>query len=141
MLSIQPSPVRHLGVRLTTNDREEPTMTEYIVLLPGNEAEWAKVDEAERARVYDKHREFAAALAERGHKVCGGAELASSSEAKTVRRNDGALQITDGPYAESVEQLSGFYSIQSDNLDDLLECVGILAEGEGVIEVRRCLEM
>ena len=52
-------------------------MTEYIVLIPGNETEWAKADEAERARVYGKHQEFAEALAERGHKVTGGAELAT----------------------------------------------------------------
>ena len=116
-------------------------MTEYIVLLPGNETEWAKADEAERARVYGKHQEFAAALAERGHKVTGGAELAQSTEASTVRRTGGSIAITDGPYAETVEQLTGYYTVQSDNLDDLLQCVGILAEGEGALEVRRCLEM
>ena len=116
-------------------------MTEYIVLLPGNETEWAKADEADRARVYGQAQEFAAALAERGHKVTGGAELAQSTEAKTVRRSGDSLAITDGPYAETVEQLTGFYLIQSDDLDDLLQCVGILAEGEGGLEVRRCLEM
>jgi hypothetical protein len=116
-------------------------MTEYIVLIPGNEAEWAKADEAERARVYGKHQAFAQALAERGHKVTGGAELAGSTEARTVSRDGEALKITDGPYAETVEQLTGFYTVQSDDLDDLLDCVGILAEGESKLEVRRCLEM
>ena len=116
-------------------------MTEYIVLIPGNEAEWAKADEADRTRVYGMHQKFAEALAERGHKVVAGAELAASSEAKTVRRGGGALQVTDGPYAETVEQLTGFYLIQSDDVDDLVQCVGILAEGEGGLEVRRCLEM
>ena len=116
-------------------------MTEYIVLLPGNETEWAKADEAERARVYGKHQEFAAALAERGHKVTGGAELAKSEEARTVRRTGGSIAITDGPYAETVEQLTGYYTVQSDDLEDLLQCVGILAEGESGLEVRRCLEM
>jgi len=116
-------------------------MTEYIVLLPGNESEWAKADEAERARVYGKHQEFAAALAERGHKVTGGAELAQSTEARTVRRTGDSVAITDGPYAETVEQLTGYYTVQSDNLDDLLQCVSILAEGESGLEVRRCLEM
>jgi hypothetical protein len=113
-------------------------MTEYIVLIPDNEADWARADEAERARVYGKHREFAAALAERGHKMTGGAELTPSREARTVRRGADGLQITDGPYAEAVEQLSGFYLIESDDLDDLLQCVGILAEGESALEVRAC---
>jgi hypothetical protein len=115
-------------------------MTEYIVLIPGNEAEWAKADEAERARVYGKHQDFAKALAERGHQVTGGAELAQSTEARTVSRDGGSLKVTDGPYAETVEQLTGYYTVQTENLDDLLDCVGILAEGESKLEVRRCLE-
>jgi len=116
-------------------------MTEYIVLIPGNETEWAKATDADRNRVYGQHQKFAEALAERGHKVVAGAELATSSEAKTVRQGGDALKITDGPYAESVEQLTGFYLIQSDDHDDLLQCVGILADGESGLEVRRCLEM
>lgn len=115
-------------------------MTEYIVLIPDNEATWAEADEAERQRVYGKHREFAAALAERGHKVTGGAELTPSAEARTVRRGPDGLRITEGPYAESVEQLSGFYVVESDDLDDLLQCVGILADGEGALEVRACVD-
>ncbi len=51
-------------------------MATYIVLIPDNEKEWAAADESERQRVYGKHREFSDALAERGHKMTGGAELA-----------------------------------------------------------------
>jgi hypothetical protein len=111
-------------------------MTDYIVLIPGNEAQWADADEAERERVYGLHQKFAAALAERGHTVTGGAELLPSSEARIVRAGAGGLAITDGPYAESVEQLSGFYTIRSDDLDDLLQVGGILADGESGLEVR-----
>lgn len=114
-------------------------MTDYILLIPGNEEAWASASEADRQRAYDKHREFAAALAARGHKMTGGAELAPTKEARTVRRRDGALQVTEGPYAEAVEQLSGFYLIESDDLDDLVDCVGILAEGETGLELRACL--
>ncbi len=115
-------------------------MTEYIVLIPDNETEWAAKDEAERQAMYGKHREFAEALAERGHKVTAGAELTPSAQARTVRREAGELRITEGPYAESVEQLSGFYLIESSDYDDLLQCVGILAEGEGALEVRACAD-
>ena len=115
-------------------------MTEYIVLIPDNEKDWAAADESERQRVYGKHREFAAALAERGHKMTGGAELAASTAAKVVRRDaSGGLAITEGPYAEAAEQLSGFYLIETDDFDGLLDTVGILAEGEGALEVRECL--
>ena len=59
-------------------------MTEYAILLPGNEAQWENASPEHRAAMYAKHNEFAAKLAERGHKVTGGAELTSSREAVVV---------------------------------------------------------
>jgi hypothetical protein len=115
-------------------------MTEYIVLIPDNEARWSEADAQEKDRVYGLHREFAEALAERGHKVTGGAELVPSMQARTVRRNASGLQVTQGPYAESVEQLSGFYVVESDDFDDLVQCAGILVDGESAIEVRPCVD-
>lgn len=50
------------------------------------------------------------------------------------------MTITDGPYAETVEQLTGFYVVQSDDLDDLLEVCGILADAESVVEVRAAVD-
>ena len=112
-------------------------MTEYVVLLPGDEAQWEQTPQADKERMYAIHREFAQALEERGHKVTGGSELAHSREAK-VLRTDGAGNhtVTDGPYAETVEQLTGFYIVQSDNLDDLVDVCKILGRGEGAIEIR-----
>jgi hypothetical protein len=115
-------------------------MTTYVVLLPGDEAVWAESSEAEKRKAYARHGEFAEALAARGHKVTGGAELAHSREARVVRRGADGLAITEGPYAETVEQLTGFYIVESDDLDDLLECTGVLAESEDAgIEVRQLL--
>ena len=114
-------------------------MTEYAVLFPGREDDWDRATTQERAATYDKHREFAEALAARGHKVTGGAELVHTREATVVRRVDGELAITQGPYAETVEQLTGFYTVVSDDLDDLLQICGILAEADGGIEVRACV--
>ncbi|HYF73504.1 MAG TPA: YciI family protein [Nocardioides sp.] len=111
-------------------------MTEYVVLLPGDESRWEAASEAERAAVYARHGEFARMLAERGHTVTGGAELTHSRTAKVVRRDGSGITITDGPYAETVEQLSGYYVVESDDLDDLLEVCGILADGDGAVEVR-----
>ncbi|QWF21605.1 transcription initiation protein [Nocardioides sp. LMS-CY] len=111
-------------------------MTTYVVLLPGDESTWAAATEEERAAMYAKHGEFARLLAERGHTVTGGAELTHSSTAKVVRRIDSGVAVTDGPYAETVEQLTGYYVVDSDDLDDLLEVCGVLADGEGAVEVR-----
>ena len=114
-------------------------MTSYVVLLPGDEAVWAAATEEERQAVYARHSKFAEALAARGHKVTGGAELADSKEARVVRKAADGLAITQGPYAETVEQLTGFYLVESDDLDDLLDCTGILADVESGIEVRQML--
>lgn len=115
-------------------------MTSYIVLLPGDEAMWEKAPQEERERVYGIHREFSQALEDRGHKITGGAELAHSREAKVLRTDaDGNHNVTDGPYAETVEQLSGFYLVETDDLDDLIEVCKILGRGEGAIEVRQTL--
>lgn len=111
-------------------------MTSYVVLLPGDETYWADATSEERQATYARHQEFAEALAARGHTITGGAELTHSREARVVRRVDGELQVTDGPYAETVEQLTGFYSVDSEDLGDLIECAGILAEADAGIEVR-----
>ena len=48
------------------------------------------------------------------------------------------VSVTDGPYAETVEQLTGFYLVETDDLDDLLSICGVISEGDPV-EVRACL--
>ena len=115
-------------------------MTEYAILLPGNEAQWENATPEHRAAMYAKHGEFAAKLAERGHKVTGGAELGHSREAVVVRNGDGGVAVTEGPYAETVEQLTGFYLVESDDLDDLLQVAARLAGPEGGVEVRACVD-
>lgn len=115
-------------------------MTEYIVLIPDHEDTWAMADESRKQAVYAKHTEFAQALADRGHKMTGGAELTRASEGHIVRKSETGVSITQGPYAESVEQLSGFYVVETDNLDDLLQVCAILADAEGALEVRPCVD-
>jgi hypothetical protein len=116
-------------------------MTSYVVLLPGNEAAWAEASAEEKQEMYGRHREFARLLAERGHKQTGGAELTPSAEARVLRTDaDGTQTVTQGPYAETAEQLGGLYVIESDDLDDLIECCKVLGRGESAIEVRPCVE-
>lgn len=112
-------------------------MTEYVVLLPGDEAAWEHASQADKEAMYAIHRQFAQALEERGHKVTGGSELTHSREAKVLRTDaDGNHTVTDGPYAETVEQLTGFYVVESEDLDDLVDVCKILGRGEGAIEIR-----
>jgi hypothetical protein len=112
-------------------------MTEYVVLLPGDESQWENTPKADKEAMYAIHRQFAQALEERGHKVTGGSELASSREAKVLRTDaDGNHTVTDGPYAETVEQLTGFYIVDSEDLDDLIDVCKLLGRGERAIEIR-----
>ncbi|RCK69292.1 transcription initiation protein [Desertihabitans brevis] len=108
---------------------------EYAVLLPGDERPWVEADQATRDAVYARHTEFARLLTERGHTITGGAELEHSSRARVVRGERGSVTVTEGPYAETVEQLTGFYLVRTDDLDDLLDLCGLLAGG-GAVEVR-----
>ncbi|MDQ6642238.1 MAG: YciI family protein [Actinomycetota bacterium] len=115
-------------------------MTEYAILLPGNEAGWESASDEQRSAMYARHNEFAARLAERGHKVTGGAELTHSRDARLVRGAGTGISVTEGPYAETVEQLTGFYLVETDNLDDMLQVVGVLTGDDGVAEVRACVD-
>ncbi|MDP3894843.1 YciI family protein, partial [Nocardioides sp.] len=77
----------------------------------------------------------------RGHELLGGQELTPSSGAKKIVKDSaGAVVVTDGPYAETVEQLGAFYLVKSDDLDDLLEICSVLAEEDGAIEVRATVD-
>jgi hypothetical protein len=111
-------------------------MTEYVVLLPGDEDVWEQTSPERREAVYAVHREFTRLLEERGHVLAGGAELAHSRDSWVVRRDGDRPVVTQGPYAESTEQLSGFYLVRTERVDDLLELVGLLAGTAGAVEVR-----
>ncbi|MFC5728709.1 MULTISPECIES: YciI family protein [Nocardioides] len=117
-------------------------MTTYVVLLAGNETTWENATPEQQAAIFAKHEEFSRALAERGHTVTGGAELTHSRTTRKVARSgDGSLLVTDGPYAETVEQLSGFYVVDSDDLDDLVQVCAILAEPDNApVEVRAAVD-
>ncbi|MBF4769686.1 transcription initiation protein [Nocardioides agariphilus] len=113
-----------------------------MVLLPGDEAAWQGASEEQRQATYHKHQEFAKLLEERGLRVTGGSELTYSREAKTLRTSsDGTQTVTDGPYSESVEQLTGFYLIEADSIDAVVDACKVLGEGESLIEVRACKGM
>jgi hypothetical protein len=111
-------------------------MTTYVVLISGEETAWESRTEADLQTTMAAHQTFARSLAERGHQITAGEELTRSREGKVVRHDGAGVTVTDGPYAETVEQLGGFYVVESDDLDDLMEVVGELARTEGAVEVR-----
>ena len=116
-------------------------MTTYVVLLTGDETTWERLTAEQQASVFAKHEEFAGMLAARGHRLAGGQELMPSQTTKKITKgSDGKVAVTDGPYAETVEQLGAFYLVDSDDLEDLIEICGVLAESDGAIEVRAAVD-
>ena len=116
-------------------------MTTYVVLLTGDEAVWDGLTPEQQATVFGKHEEFARLLAERGHHLTDGQELTPSPTTKKITKSaDGAVSVTDGPYAESAEQLGSFYLVESDDLHDLLDICAVLVETDGAIEVRAAVD-
>lgn len=104
-----------------------------FVLLMAEEdhyARWDAADEATRERVVADFEAFDAAVAERGS-VVGGEALARPAEARTLRGG----RVTDGPYAETVEQIGGFYVIDVESLDVAVDLARLLPR-EYTVEVR-----
>jgi hypothetical protein len=131
-LSISGSPVR----RHAEIDPKEDTMR-YALLIYGTEDAWERLSDAER----QERTKVYMALGEDPRTV-GGAELQSASTATVVRVDDGERLTTDGPFAETKEQLGGFYLVEADNLDEALEFAARIpaASGGGAVEVRPLVE-
>ena len=102
-------------------------MTEYLVLLPASEARYAAATEQERQQLHQAHTDFVELLERRGHKMTGGAQLTPSAQSKVARGTAvDAVTLSDGPYAESAEQVGGYYLVETDDLDDLGQVCGRL---------------
>ncbi|GAA2625235.1 YciI family protein [Paractinoplanes durhamensis] len=106
----------------------------YALLIYGNEKAWESRDEREKQENHERHGRFMAMLRERGALLPGGQELAAAGTATTVRNSGDAVGTTDGPYAETAEQIGGFYLIDAPDLDAALEIARQLPEP--IVEVR-----
>lgn len=111
----------------------------YLVLLAEDEQSWEQATEAQREAVMQAHYAFDAAVRDRAVMVAGEA-LAGADEARTLRPGDGERVVADGPYAESAEQIGGFYLVDAPDLDTVTELVGLLPAGY-TIEIRPCIDI
>jgi hypothetical protein len=109
-----------------------------MALIYGDESRWDAASEAEREAMYERYRAFGQSA---DGKVLDGAELAPTRSATTVRVRDGETIVTDGPYAETKEQLGGFYLLEVESLDEAAELAAqIPGAATGAIEVRAAAE-
>ena len=117
-------------------------MPEYIVMFPADdETEMDARTETERQTTFDTDFEFGQLLAAHGGAVTGGAGLTRSKHARTLRRATGPRAlVTEGPFRESVEQLSGFFVVSCESYDDLVEAAEVLVRAHPVVEIRPVAE-
>ncbi len=114
----------------------------YLILMaePDHFRKWDDADDALRQRVFADFRAFGAAVEARGS-VVGGEALSHPGTARSLQPGaPGTREVTDGPYAETVEQVGGFYLIDVPDLATAVELAGLLPR-EYVLEVRECLEV
>jgi len=93
---------------------------QYMLLIYGDEQGWAEIPEEHRNEIFGQFFAYGDALEKAGALVAGSA-LQPTATATTVRVEDGETLLTDGPYAETKEQLGGYYLIDVETLDEALE--------------------
>jgi hypothetical protein len=108
----------------------------YLLLIYHSEAEWGKIKPEEQEPIYAQYRALIAELAEKG-KFLGGNQLRPTGTATTVRVRGGKQVVTDGPFAETREQLGGYFLVDATDLDEAMAIAArIPAAQEGSIEIR-----
>ncbi len=114
--------------------------SKYMVLIYGDEAGYLPPGDPQVMAGVSEHQAVTARAIESGEFVTGDG-LMPPSRAKTVRVRSGAAQVTDGPFAETREQVSGFYIFACANLDRALALASQLPIGAGCLEIRPLLEV
>ena len=108
----------------------------YLVLIYADEHAWESADPEGRAAMYKEYGVLAQELGGTGE-MLGGDELAPTATATTVRVSDGERLVTDGPFAETKEQLGGYFLVDVEDLDRAIEIAArIPAARHGSIEIR-----
>ena len=108
----------------------------YLLLIYANEADWDGMPEAEQGKIFQDYMDYTNAIAKSGH-LLGAEALQPIATATTVRVKDGKTLTTDGPFAETREQLGGFYMVEAKDLDEAIALAARIPGARmGSIEVR-----
>ena len=108
----------------------------YMLLIYHDEQGWNKLTEAEREQIYLEYRQLIQDLQSKGQYVAGD-QLQLTGTASSVRVRDGKQLVTDGPFAETREQLGGFFMIEATNAEEARRIAGRIPSARmGTIEIR-----
>ena len=109
---------------------------QYMLLIYQSETDYQKLSEAEKAKISPEYGKFAESTAQSGQ-LKGGNELKAPASATTLRVRGGKRVVTDGPFAETKEQLVGYFVIEAKDLDEALSIAERIPSVRfGAIEVR-----
>ena len=113
----------------------------YVLMIYTSESNDAGATPEQQAAVMAEYNVFTKQLNE--HKAyLGGEALMPTSTATSVRVRDGKRAITDGPFAETKEQLGGFYIIEAPDLNGAIEAASMCPDAKyGSVELRPVMEM
>jgi hypothetical protein len=112
----------------------------FMLLLWGDESAWGDMSEEDAAAEMGRWDEYTKQLTAAGALVAGEG-LQPSGTSKTLRIEHGDRTVTDGPFAETKEQLGGFYVIDCASFDDALEWASKLPSAErGSTEIRPVMD-
>lgn len=108
----------------------------FMLLIYQDEATWGALTESERQEVYREYRELIQELEPKGSYLVGD-ELQPTKTARTIRVREGKPMITDGPFAETREQLGGFFLIEAADANEANAIAARIPSARmGSIEVR-----
>jgi hypothetical protein len=109
---------------------------QYLLLIYAKESDLARHSEAETGKTFQEYMEFSRGIRKSGNYV-GGNALQPVETATTVRVKDGKTLTTDGPFAETKEQLGGYFLIEAKDLDEAIAIAARIPDARGgSIEVR-----
>ena len=112
----------------------------YILLIYSREADWTGLSDAEKGAMIGEYRAFTESIRKSGHYQAGDG-LEPTTTATTVRLRNGKAMTTDGPFAETREQLGGYYVIRAKDLDEASAIAArVPGAAVGAIEVRPIME-
>ena len=113
---------------------------QYMLLIYQNEAEFGKLSDEQKGKIYQEYGPFTESINKSGH-FRAGAGLQPTPTATTVRMRNGKRLVTDGPFAETKEQLAGYYVIEAKDLDEAIAIAARIPSARvGSVEVRPLME-
>jgi hypothetical protein len=109
---------------------------QYLLLIYDDEKLWARMSDEETGALLGEYNDFTKDLLASGHSQ-GGNALQPVATATTVRVRDGKTVTTDGPFAETKEQLGGYYLVEAKDLDEAIAIAARIPSSRyGSIEIR-----